>query len=165
MFNSKQIFIAVIGTLSIGLTTAHAQEPPVLPEDLHLSQDLRALLQAEMREITVASQAVVLSLASGDWKSIENIGEKIRASYVMEQNLSAAQRQELEDQLPDHFKRLDMEFHARAKKLGLAAAAHDPEIVVFQYYRLLESCTTCHTAYAKARFPGFSSIDPEVHQH
>ncbi|MDH3747400.1 MAG: cytochrome c [Gammaproteobacteria bacterium] len=165
MFNSKKIIIVVMAILSIGWISTYAQEPAVLSEELHLSEDLRALLREEMQEIATASQAVVLSLATGDWKSIEHISEKIRASYVMERKLSASQRRELEEQLPEHFKKLDMEFHARAEKLGLAAAARDPEIVAFQYYRLVESCTVCHAAFAKTRFPGFLSNELEIHHH
>jgi len=118
-----------------------------------------------MREIAGASQAVVMSFVMGDWQSIQRISEQIRASYVMERNISESQKQELEDKLPDHFKRLDAEFHARAERLGSAAAAEDPEIIAFHYYRMLETCTTCHAEFAKSRFPGFSSEAPEAHQH
>ena len=165
MTKSKQMFLAVLGIVFIGATIAYAQKPPASPDDLQLSQEVRSLLQAEMREIAVAVQAVAVSLATGNWESIETISENIRASYVMEKNLTDSQRHELEDQLPDYFKRLDAEFHARAEKLGLAAAAHDPEAVAFQYYRLIESCATCHATFAKTRFPGFSSISPEKHKH
>lgn len=56
-------------------------------------------------------------------------------------------------------------YHQRAEMLGAAAAAHDAELVMFHYSRLLESCTRCHAAYAGARFPGFTSPDPEHHTH
>ena len=149
----------------IGSSLAYAQAPAILHDDLQLSQDLRTLLQSEMREIAGASQAVVMSFVMGDWQSIQRISEQIRASYVMERNISDSQKQELEDKLPDHFKRLDSEFHARAERLGIAAAAEDPEIIAFHYYRMLETCATCHAAFAKSRFPGFSSEAPKVHQH
>lgn len=165
MTKSKQMFLAVTGIMLIGSATAFAQEPPASHSDLQLSQEVRSMLQAEMREIAVAVQAVAVSLATGDWQSIETISENIRASYVMDKNLTDSQRRELEAHLPDHFKRLDAEFHARAGKLGLAAAAHDPETVAFHYYRLIESCATCHMTFAKTRFPGFSSTSPEQHQH
>lgn len=159
------MFLAVLGVMLTGSTTAYAQESQASPDDLQLSQEVRSLLQAEMREIAVAVQAVAVSLATGNWESIATISENIRASYVMEKNLTDSQRHELEDQLPDYFKRLDAEFHARAEKLGSAAAAHDAEAVAFQYYRLVEGCATCHATFATTRFPGFSSIIPEQHQH
>ncbi len=165
MFESKQLFLTVLGIMFLASTPAHAQESPASPHDLQLSQEVRGILQAEMREIAVAVQALVVSLASGDWESIETTSDNIRASYVMEKNLTDSQRHELEDQLPEYFKRLDAEFHARAEKLGLAATRQDPEAVAFQYYRLVESCANCHAAFAKTRFPGFSSARREKHGH
>jgi len=64
--------------------------------------------------------------------------------------------------LPAQFKQLDAEFHQRADSLAMAAEAHDPELVVFPFSRLVETCARCHAAYAKSRFPGF---DAEVEQH
>ena len=163
MFRMKDaLFLVCICFVS---TTTFAQETPASPEDLQLSQELRALLQAEMRELAGASQAVTSAFVMGDWQSIQRISEQIRASYIMERNISDTQKQELRDKLPAHFKRLDADFHARAERLGSAAAAEDPEIVAFHYYRMLETCATCHAAFAKSRFPGFSSAAPEDHHH
>ena len=118
-----------------------------------------------MREIAAASETIATALASGDWEAISRTGEQIRASYIMAKNLTASQKQELHDVLPDRFRRLDREFHARAGKLSEAAAARDAELVAFHYMRMLESCATCHAAYAKSRFPGFSSKAAEDHHH
>ena len=74
----------------------------------------------------------------------------------MEKKLTPSQAEELERALPQRFKELDAEFHLRAQRLGAAAAAHDAELVVYHYSRLIESCTTCHAAYAGTRFPGFA---------
>ena len=134
-------------------------------DDLHLSAATTALLQAEMREIAGASQALVYAIASGDWHAIERISDQIRASYVMEKELSAAQREELEAGLPGHFKALDAEFHARGEKLGSAAAVRDPELVTYQLSRMLETCVSCHSRYARQRFPGFAPPQQDHHQH
>ena len=118
-----------------------------------------------MREITTGIQNIVPALATADWATIAQTSEKIRASYIMEKSLTPAQLEELEHQLPEPFKQLDAEFHLRAAKLGAAAAAHDSELVVFHYSRLLDSCTRCHAAYAGARFPGFNPPVQEPHSH
>lgn len=144
---------------------ASAQETRKTHNTLNLSQETLTLLQAEMRELAVASQALVISFVSGDWKSIQDISEQIRASYVMEQSLTDAQKQELEEKLPERFKRLDREFHARAEKLESAAANENSELVAFHFHRLLESCATCHSEYAASRFPGFASGATDIHQH
>jgi hypothetical protein len=157
--------LVLVISFFIGCTGAHSQEPVAPTDDFGLSEDVRTLLVTEMREIAGASQAVAMSLVTGDWSSIERISEEIRDSYVMEQNLTKLQRQELQDKLPDHFKQLDFEFHARAERLGSAAAAKNAEIVAFHYYRMLETCVACHAAYATSRFPGLSSEAAENHKH
>lgn len=108
---------------------------------------------------------MALSIATADWKSIQDTSMKIRASYIMEKKLTPAQAAELKTALPERFKKLDADFHNRAEKVGAAAAAHDAELVVFQYSRLLESCAGCHSEFAKSRFPKFSSAPQQVHHH
>ena len=164
MFKMTNAIITLVG-VGICSTLAYSQEPSIVSDDIQLSQDLRTLLQTEMREIAAASQAIVMSFVIGDWQSVHRISEQIRASYILEKSISDSQKQELQDNLPDRFKWLDAEFHARAERLGLAAAAEDPEIIAFHYGRMLETCATCHAAFARARFPGFSPEVPQVHQH
>jgi hypothetical protein len=144
------------------------QEAPheaALHPEIHLSPDVLALLRAEMIEITGGVQGIAYFLATADWHSIHETSEKIRDSYIMNLKLTAAQIEELEHALPERFRQLDAEFHQRAGKLGAAARAHDAEQVVFQYSRLLETCTVCHAAYAGSRFPGFVSKAPKEHAH
>jgi hypothetical protein len=123
------------------------------------------LLRAEMRGVAAGMQTIISALAMADWASIAITSEQIRASYLLEQSLTPAQAEELDHALPEKFTRLDSEFHARAEKLAAAAAAHDPELVVYHYSRLLESCVQCHSAYASARFPGFSPPESQQHTH
>jgi|GEM_PF-869114 len=110
-------------------------KPPAPQPDIKLSPDLQNLLRVEMREITTGVQGIAVSLATADWHSIQEISTKIRTSYIMEKKLTPAQAKELEQVLPEQFKQLDAEFHQRAEWLGVAAAAHDPELVAFHYSR------------------------------
>jgi hypothetical protein len=172
--------VLLIGSLFAGGSPAFAAEPDALNQEVQqhdishqdipgqnvqLSPDLLALLRAEMVEITAGMKSITYFLAAGDWHAIQETGEKIRHSYIMEMKLTPVQASELEEKLPERFKQLDTEFHQRAGKLSAAAAAHDAELVVFQYSRLLESCTVCHAAYARSRFPGFGSDSPKEHSH
>ena len=154
--------IFVICNLASGSIDTYAAEPPAPQPGIKLSPDLQNLLRAEMREITTGVQGIAVSLATADWQSIQETSAKIRTSYIMEKKLTPAQAKELEQALPEQFKQLDAEFHQRAERLGVAAAAHDPELVAFHYSRLVESCALCHAAFAKSRFPGFS---PPVQQN
>lgn len=157
--------IFVICNLASGSIDTYAAEPQAPQPGIKLSPDLQNLLRAEMREITTGVQGIAVSLATADWQSIQETSTKIRTSYIMEKKLTPAQAKELEQALPEQFKQLDAEFHQRAERLGVAAAAHDPELVAFHYSRLVESCALCHAAFAKSRFPGFSSPAQQGQHH
>ena len=167
--NGKTIVtILVLAGLVPGFTNSYAAEPvePVEPGTaIRLSPELLELLRAEMREISGGIQAIAASLATADWQSIQETSAKIRSSYIMEQRLTPSQVSELETALPERFRQLDADFHQRAGKLGEAAAGADPELVVFHYSRLVESCTRCHAAYATSRFPGFADRAAQEHHH
>jgi len=164
----RNTFLAtIIAVSSLAAVSMHtyAAEPHTQQDGIVLSPDLLNLLREEMREIAGGVQGVALSLATADWKSIEETSAKIRASYIMEKKLTLAQAKELENALPEQFKRLDAEFHQRADKLGAAAAAHDAELAVFHYSRLVESCVRCHASFAGKRFPGLASPEAPGHHH
>lgn len=162
----RLLAVFVLGcSLIAGSAQTHAAEDHSTRHAVVLSPDLLELLRAEMREITDGVQSVPLSLATADWESIRQTSSKISASYIMQKKLTPAQAAELERMLPERFKRLDAEFHQRAESLGAAAAAHDSELVAFQYSRLIESCARCHSEFASKRFPGFDSRAPQGHQH
>lgn len=157
--------IFAISSLAVGPASSDAEALHAPPQEVKLPPELLDLLRAEMREVASGMQGIALSLAAGDWKAIQETSHKIRDSYIMTRKLTPAQAAELEQALPAPFKQLDAEFHQRAQKLGAAAAARDPELVVFHYSRMLESCASCHSAYAAKRFPGFVSAPAEEHHH
>ncbi len=165
MINKYVAIIFVVGALAAVPAHTYAAEPHITQHLIALSPDVLNLLRAEMREIAGGVQGIALSLATADWKSIEETSTKIRSSYIMEKKLTPAQKRELEKALPQQFKLLDAEFHQRAEKLGAAATAHDPELVAFHYSRLVESCARCHSSFAGKRFPGFTSLVPKGHHH
>lgn len=157
--------IVVIASIAAGPAGTWAADAPPPDRDLRLPPDLTEILRAEMREIASGVQGVTLSLATADWKAIQDTSARIRASYIMEKQLTAAQARELEKALPEQFRLLDAEFHQRAGQLGAAAAAQDAELAVFHFSRLLESCSLCHSRYATGRFPGFAPVTPPGHRH
>lgn len=153
--------LSIASLFAIAVLAAHAADTP--SSSIKLTPDLLNLLRAEMREIAGGIQGIAGALATGDWKTIETTSAKIRASYIMEKQLTPAQAQALERALPEPFKQLDAEFHQRAEKLGQAAAAHDAELATFHYSRLVESCVRCHATYAPKRFPGFQQTPTRSH--
>lgn len=135
-------------------------------QELALSTEVRELLRAEMREVATGTQQLTVAIAGADWATVAATANRIRASYIMAKRLSSVQRAELEGALPERFKLLDAGFHDRAGRLAAAATAHDAELTVFHYSRLVETCTTCHAEFARTRFPGFGPpAEPEHHHH
>lgn len=144
-----------------------AEAPPHRPSAnsaLAMSPALLELFRSEMRELQSGTQAIAAALPAGDWDGIVKASRQMKQSYILEKKLTPAQRKEL-GALPERFRDLDAEFHARADRLAAAAASHDPELVSFQYSRVLETCTSCHAAFAPARFPGLGARSPASHQH
>jgi hypothetical protein len=161
----NRITLVLLGTLVLGGCSARAGEAVSTKQGLQLSEELMELLRAEMRALLTGIRSLPAGIATADWRAVAETSAQISASYILEQKLSPAQRDELGASLPEHFRRLDAGFHREAEKLGSAALNHDAQLAAFHYYRMLETCTACHATYAPARFPGFLSDTESAHEH
>jgi len=164
IFLKHTTFIFLI-TMVFCYVPASAQEPHPAKNDLQLSPELIEVLRAEMRALLTGIQSLAAAIATADWKNVADTSAQIRASYILDQKLTPAQRNELNVSLPEYFKRLDSGFHLEAKKLEAAATNRDEQLATFHYYRLIESCTACHAIYAVSRFPGFKPSGEATHEH
>jgi len=165
MPHSNRITSVFLSAIVLCGLPVSAQEQPAMQNDLPLSPDLMEMLRAEMRALLAGVQSLPAGIALADWKSVATTSAQIRASYIFEKKLTTAQRKELSTSLPEHFKRLDADFHLEARKLERAAANHDAQLSAFHFYRLLETCTACHAIYARMKFPGFAPTEEHVHDH
>ena len=163
--NRTLFVLALLISLAIASTDIRAEDSDHTGKTLSLPPELMGLLQAEMREITIGIQKVPVAIAQADWEVLHQTGESIRSSYIMAKALTKEQIETLESSLPDRFKQIDSEFHARAGSLAKAAEARDFELASYHYSRLVESCASCHSLYAKTRFPGFGPVEEQGHQH
>jgi cytochrome c556 len=111
-----------------------------------------------MRELAQAMVTLAAAIPTADWQTVATTAERVRASYVLDRDMDAAQRAELA-RLPVEFRLQDEDFHDRARKLARDASTHDAEGATIQYARLLEACTRCHASFAQSRFPGFAPQD------
>jgi cytochrome c556 len=162
---SKRIWcITLIASVWIAFS-AHAQQAGAPTTNLQLSPGLMKLLRTEMRAILEGVQSMPADIATANWQGVAHTSAQISASYILDQELTPAQRKELQTSLPEHFKRLDGNFHEQARKLEAAARNHDAQLSAFHYYRMLESCTACHSHYAPNRFPGFAPASKGHHGH
>lgn len=131
---------------------------------LQLPAELRDALRAEMREVQQAMQELVPAIAAGDWEGVAKLARQIEGSYLLKQKLDEKQRKALHEALPEGFLQLDREFHALAGMLAHVTHAPHVELVSFYYYKLADGCLTCHSRYARERFPAFA-VESAHHGH
>lgn len=123
---------------------------------LKIPAEIKPILIKEMLAIEQGMQALVSSIAKGDWEKTASIGKQIQESYIMKQSLTAEQIHELHHTLPEEFVRLDHAFHGYAGMLAHAAKARNKDITNFYFYKMNESCNQCHSRFANERFPSFA---------
>ena len=159
------IMILLVLSYSLaGPKTGAAPSKESSESPLSMSPDLLELYRAEMRQLLVGTQAIAVALPTGDWERIIATSRQMQESYVLERELTEAQVKEIAG-LPESFRHLDQEFHARTERLAAAAAAKDAEAAAYQFSRLLENCAVCHASFAQGRFPTFPSQPDEAAHH
>lgn len=139
-----------------------AETGPVGPR---LTPKLKNLLDEEMRSIEQASRQITGALVTGDHETVARLAQNIVDSFILERNLTAQDRKDLERAVPTAFLELDGAFHGTATKLAEAARRKDPELQTYYFGRMLEMCQTCHSRHATDRFPAFAGKTPASHAH
>lgn len=109
-----------------------------------------------MGEVKKGMESLLFHVVSAHWPEIETIGTQIKNSYIMKKSLTPEQMKQLHQSLPKGFKKMDHKFHGYAGSLAEAARAKDMELVHYYLGKMQESCTTCHSRFARDRFPGFT---------
>ena len=155
--------ILILACLLFIPATGHTQDPG---NHLPLSTPVMDLLRQEMNAIQQGMQRLIPAIASGNWQEVADIGEHIQHSYIMQQQLTDAQREELHQKLPPGFLELDQSFHHSAGMLAHAAQQQNLEVVNFYFYKLTDACVACHRRFAGNRFPGLAGVNGETtHPH
>lgn len=157
----KYIFVLVLAV--VGVVQAGDPEPE---NGLNLSTGVKDLLKQEMNEVRKGMESLVFSIASGDWEKITETGKNIKHSYIMKSKLTESQKHELHEALPMQFKEIDKKFHYYAGMLSHVAKERDIELVNYYFYKMNESCTSCHSKFVTNRFEGFKQGNKhEKHNH
>ena len=141
---------------------AHHMQP-LTTQGVQLSADLLALLNKEMGLIQAGMMDMVPAIAAGEWGKVATIGQKIKASFILKQKMTAAQKEELKHVLPQQFIEMDMDFHKSAGMLAHAAEMKNADVVNFYFYKMNAACVSCHGKYAAGRFPGLANGGDEEH--
>jgi len=159
------LLLATALPLAAAAGEPHAEPAGQAAPSLALSPKLRAALQAEMVAVRDHTAQLATRIPSGEWPAVAEHAGRIRDGYIMKQKLSHAEMVQLEERLPAEFQALDAAFHRHADGLARAAHAHDYELAVFYFARLLDGCGGCHARYASHRFGGFAGAPAAGHSH
>jgi cytochrome c556 len=160
MKQTKYIFLLLF-LFGANLATAeNHQQNPIQ----NLSPELRSLLQKEMQALQLAMNQVFTAYISGKTTQVSDIAEKMKNSYILMQNLTEEQKKELHD-LPESFLEADQQFHQLAEMLEHVAYNKNKDMIAFYYYKLAESCMSCHSKHAQHRFPDLKSNKQKIHGH
>ncbi len=135
---------------------------PVSPR---LTPKLQKLFAQEMTAILQASQQIVAALVTGDHATVAKNAQAIHDSFILDRNLTARDRHDLETAVPPAFLELDGAFHRTAASLAQAARRQDPDLQQYFFGRMLETCRTCHAQYATDKFPVLGGKIPAGHSH
>ncbi len=73
------------------------------------------------------------------------MARNIKESFILKQEVTKKQLEELHKVLPKVFIQLDSSFHNTA------------ELVNFYFYKMNEACVTYHSTFAKEKFPDFEA--------
>ena len=122
-----------------------------------LSRGLRNLLTQEMQALQNGMMSIIPAYISGNWGEIETHRKKNKNSYILKQNLTESQVEELHTALPHAFIEKDQRFHYLAGMLEHAAKNKKAELINFYFSEMNESCVSCHAKFATHKFPALLS--------
>lgn len=159
----KGLLAAFLATSSLLAQNHIANEPMGVQT---LSSQLRVVLSQEMLAIEKGMKEIMSSLIAGDYQAIEKTAANIKKSYILEQKLTSAQKEELHTKLPQAFIDQDSAFHNDAKMLEHVANSKNPELTHFYFSKMVNACVSCHQTFAHEKFPLFKTLVKEnSHTH
>ena len=126
---------------------------------------IQSALRKEMHSITKNYQELVSNLAQGEWNKVVENSHNIHSAFILKQELSEEDMDDLYRILPERFIEMDSKFHDHALKLAMAAQAKDGELASMYSGKMMEGCVSCHQVYAKDRFEGYSIETETTHEH
>jgi len=138
-----------------GPAPASAENGPE-PVGPKLPPRVRGLLLEEMNAVLGATQAILDALVRGEDSVVAEKAQAIHDSFILKQEMTAADRRALQEAAPKAFIERDRAFHALTGRLAQAAREGDAARQRELFADMVEACAACHARYATNRFPGFA---------
>lgn len=146
-----RITLAAIALSAVATVSA---EEPADPVTAALSGETRVVLIKEMQAIAAAMGRIHTAMVTGDHATVQKEAGNIHDSFVLNQELSDAQRKEIGTKLPADFIAADRTFHQLSAHLAEAGKQKAPRLERLWFQEMTRACQSCHTDYAGNRFPG-----------
>jgi len=120
-----------------------------------LPQRVRGILLEEMAAVLGATQQILDALVRGEDATVAEQAQAIHDSFILEQEMTDADRQALLAAVPSAFVERDQAFHQLAADLAAAGRDGDDARQHELFQAMVEACAGCHARYATNLFPGF----------
>lgn len=157
----NRLFLVLIAAMLVPVLGS-AAEPQNPPATAKLSPETRALFIGEMLAISEAMGRIHTAVVTGDHSVVSAEARKIHDSFVLEQELSDAQRKEISTQLPSGFIAADGAFHVLSDRLAQAGESGNPTLERLWFQEMTHACQTCHVDYGGSRFPGLAADEAKA---
>lgn len=156
MKTTIRTFVFALLTMSV-CATAGADQSDGTNVGAQLPSNIRVLLIKEMQAILKASEQIQAAIVQGDHNTVAQKAQEIHDSFIMEQQMTAADEEALLAVVPKAFLKLDEELHELSEKLAQAGRDQDTTRQLQQFSEMIQGCVSCHSDHATARFPGLST--------
>jgi len=146
------LFAAILTLLTTPPAAGSGPEPvgPKLPTKV------RGLLLQEMNAILEATHDILDALVRGQDEVVAEKAQAIHDSFILKQEMTAADRRALKQAVPAAFVERDKAFHELTAELAAAARDGDRARQQRLFGEMTEACTACHARYAPNRFPALA---------
>lgn len=155
--NVKKV-VTVIGML-LQCTAVLAQQ--AAETDSNVSESLppkvRDLLIQEMNAVHGATTKIMSALVMGHSNVVAENAQAIHDSFIMKQKMTEEDKAALLNTVPAQFVEQDRAFHQLSALLAQAAGEENHTQQVKYFSKMIDACVTCHSQFARGRFPGFST--------
>ena len=149
------ILTALVSQSSISI----AEESTDSAVGSNLPPKVRALLIQEMSVVLGATKTILEALVQGQDHIVAENAQAIHDSFIMEQEMTEADKKALKMAVPAEFLERDVAFHKLTARLAEAARKGNEPLQMQLFAEMVNACTECHAKHATDRFPGFGKSD------
>lgn len=157
----KTIALTIVSAvLATGIfAVASADQSDGINIGSQLPPKVRGLLIQEMQAILDASQDIQAAIVQGNHEIVATQAQAIHDSFIMDQQMTATDKQALVTTVPEAFLERDKALHELSADLAEAGRNRDTERQLNHFSKMMQGCVGCHSQYASARFPDLKTTN------